>query len=71
MCEDAQCESSTTEKWQTIENDILTVDITNGIPLVSKFLVALTSGKAIGSHAINILICGSEKISSKSQSIRY
>ena len=58
MCDDALCKASTAENWQTFNNDILTVDIKNGIPLVSKFLVAMTTGKVIGSHPITILICG-------------
>ena len=63
MCDDALCKTSSDEKWQTFKNDILSVDITNGIPLVTKFLAAITTGKTIGSHPITILICGYEKIS--------
>ena len=58
MCDDAFCEASTDELWQTLKNNILSVDISNGIPLVSKFLVAMTTGKAKGSHPIIIMICG-------------
>ena len=34
MCDDALCKASTSEIWQTFENDILRVDIMNGIPKV-------------------------------------
>jgi hypothetical protein len=50
MCDDAECITTSVETWQTIENDTLTIDIQKGIPLAQKFLVAITSGKAIGSQ---------------------
>ena len=71
MCDDALCNAISSEKWQTFENDVLTIDITNGIPLVSKFLVAITSGKVIGSHPISILICGYEKVPLASTALTF
>lgn len=44
ICEDSECKQIAVEKWQTFENEILKVDISIGIPLVTKFLVAITSG---------------------------
>ena len=58
MCDDALCEAETVEKWQYFDSGYLKIDIGVGIPLVSKFLVAISSGKAMGSHPITILICG-------------
>jgi len=63
MCDDDRCTTPTVDKWQTFNNDTLSIDIKEGIPLASKYLAAITSGKVIGSHKMKILICGTEIIS--------
>jgi len=63
MCDDATCLTPSTELWHKITDDALTIDINDGIPLENKFLVAITSGKAMGAQPLKILVCGQEKVS--------
>lgn len=58
MCDDPLCSKFSAEKWQTFKNDSLIIDISYGIPKVTKYLAAITLGNAIGSHPISIIICG-------------
>ena len=70
MCDDALCVTETTELWQTIVNDTLTLNINEGIPSTQKYLAANTSGGSLVSHPMNILICGTEKVSLVSSTTR-
>lgn len=64
VCEDALC--STAESSNTsfsITDSTLTLSLASAIPLTTKYLAAVTSGGVINSHAVEILVCGGERIS--------
>ena len=65
MCNDATCSIPSTEEWHKVKEDTLEIDINDGIPLANKFLVAITTGNAMGAQPFKVLVCGKEKVSVK------
>ena len=50
MCEDSKCEQESMESWFSIDGNTISLDTSKGIENQSKFLAAISSGNAVGSH---------------------
>ena len=44
MCDDALCATTSSDNWQYIVENTLTIDIQEGIPSAQKYLAAISSG---------------------------